>query len=42
MRGRSKVLLVVAVVAVAAFAVALHVLGPEFAREIHGGRLWPW
>jgi hypothetical protein len=39
---KAKLLLVIAVVAVAACAVALHLLGPEFAREIHGGKLWPW
>jgi hypothetical protein len=39
---KPKLLLIAAVVVVAAFAVALHLLGPEFAREIHGGKLWPW
>jgi hypothetical protein len=39
---KSKTLLIVAVVVVMAGAVALHLLGPEFARELHGGKLWPW
>jgi hypothetical protein len=39
---KPKLLLIAAVVVVAVFAVALHLLGPEFAREIHGGKLWPW
>jgi hypothetical protein len=39
---KPKLLLVAAVVGVVAFAVALHLFGPEFVREIHGGKLWPW
>jgi hypothetical protein len=37
-----KMLLAIAVVAVAVCAVALHLFGPEFMHEIHGGKLWPW
>jgi hypothetical protein len=39
---KPKMLLVGAVVVVAAGAVALHLFGPEFVREMHGGKLWPW
>ena len=35
-------LLAIAIGVVAAAAIALHLLGPEFMRELHGGRLWPW
>jgi hypothetical protein len=35
-------LLVVATLAVVAAGVALHLFGPEFLRELHGGKLWPW
>jgi len=34
--------LLILVGGLAATAVALHVYGPEFIKEIHGGKLWPW
>jgi hypothetical protein len=37
-----KIKLLLGIVALAAAAVALHLLGPEFLRDIHGGKLWPW
>jgi hypothetical protein len=37
-----KLLLAVAVGAVLALAGALHLVGPDFAKAIHGGKLWPW
>jgi len=37
-----KVLLGIAAAGVLALAVAIHLFGPEFARAIHGGKLWPW
>jgi hypothetical protein len=37
-----KIKLLLGIVALAAAAVGLHVFGPEFVREIHGGQLWPW
>jgi hypothetical protein len=37
-----KLKLLLGIGVLAAAAVALHVLGPEFAREIHGGKWWPW
>jgi hypothetical protein len=35
-----KVLLGLAALVVV--AVVIHLCGPEFARAIHGGKLWPW
>jgi hypothetical protein len=34
--------LLMAAAALGAAAVALHLYGPEFLKEIHGGKLWPW
>jgi hypothetical protein len=34
--------LLIAVGALGAAAVALHLFGPEIIKEIHGGKLWPW
>jgi hypothetical protein len=39
---KGKLLSAIAVMAVAVCAVVLHLLGPEFTRELHGGKLWPW
>jgi hypothetical protein len=35
-------MLLATLAAVGALAVALHLYGPEFVREIHGGKWWPW
>jgi len=35
-------LLLLAAVGIVGAAVVLHLHGPEFPREIHGGKLWPW
>jgi hypothetical protein len=37
-----KLLLAGAGLGIVALAVAIHLFGPEFARAIHGGKLWPW
>jgi len=39
---KGKVLFALGALAVILFAVAMHLHGPDFVRNIHGGKLWPW